>query len=99
MTTDELLEKLPRLIGNHGGEGLYIIADDGDQIGWLTLQNEGGNPPWKAFYEDRLEGAVCMNPWDEEPPYNNAIVYGNTAHEALQGLYNWCKENGFIKDE
>ena len=90
MTTDELLEKLPRLIGNHGGEGLYIIADDGDQIGWLTLQNEGGNPPWKAFYEDRLEGAVCMNPRDEKPPYNNAIAYGNTAHEALQRLYDWC---------
>lgn len=99
MTTDELLEKLPRLIGNHRGEGLYIIADDGDQIGWLTLINEGGNPPWKAFYEDSLEGAVCMNPWDEEPPYNNAIAYGNTAHEALQELYDWCKENGFIKDE
>ena len=99
MTTDELLEKLPRCIGNHGGKGLYIIADDGDQIGWLTLHNEGGSAPWKAFYDDNFGGVVCMNPWDEEPPYNNAVAWGDTPNEALQRLCDWCKENGFIKDE
>ena len=98
MTTDELLEKLPRCIGNNGANGCFFIFEEDDQIGWLTLINEGGNPPWKAMYSDNLEGAVCMNP-KEGPPYNNAIVYGDTAHEALQEMYNWCKENGFIKDE
>ena len=45
MTTDELLEKLPRCIGNHGGNGCFFIFEEDDQIGWLTLINEGGNPP------------------------------------------------------
>jgi len=40
-----------------------------------------------------------MNPDkpDENGFYNNAFAYGKTANEALQGLYDWCVKNGFIK--
>lgn len=99
MTTDELLEKLPKLIGNNGTRGAYFIDKNEDQIGWLTLHNEGGSAPWKAFYDDTFGGVVCMNPLDENPPYNNAVAWGETPNEALQGLYDWCKENGFIKEK
>jgi hypothetical protein len=44
-----------------------------------------------------VEHYVCLNPEDEKPPYNNAVVYGDTPSEALQKLYNWCVKNGFIK--
>ena len=97
MTTDELLMKLPKMIGNHPGDGCYFLSEKEDQIGWLTLHNEGGSAPWKAFYDDNLGGIVCLNPYAENPPYNNAVCWGETPNEALQGLYDWCVKNGFVK--
>lgn len=97
MTTDELLMKLPRLIGNNKVGECYIISESEDQIGWLTLQNEGGSAPWKAFYDDTTDGVVCLNPYADDPPYNNAVCWGDTPNEALQGLYDWCVKNGFVK--
>ena len=72
-------------------------------LGWLTLVHESnkgfeGSGDWCASYECVGGGAVCMNWEDENPPYNNAIAWGDTAHEALQELYDWCVKNGFIKE-
>lgn len=79
MTTDELLEKLPAHIGN--GFGDYR---------WLYLHNEGLH--WLASYG--VEGNfLCINPNDENPPYDNAFAYGETPNEALQRLYDWCTEH------
>lgn len=96
MTTDELLKKLPSHIGNHSiGDCYYIIANENDQIEWLYLHNDGKD--WLASYG--IEGEfVCMNPDAKEPPYNNAFAYGKTPNDALQGLYDWCIKNGFIKE-
>ena len=94
---DELLNELPKMIGNNYHNGCYILSEKDDQIGWLTLHYEGGNFPWKAFYQDTFGVSVCMNPKNEKPPYNNAIAYGDTPNEALQKLYDWCIENKFIE--
>lgn len=102
MTTDELLMKLPSHIGRNrmyddNGEVVGYMSDDkpGGDIGWLYLHNDGKD--WLASYG--VEGEfVCMNPDAEEPPYNNAFCFGRTPNEALQGLYDWCKKNGFIKE-
>lgn len=96
-STDELLNELPKMIGNNYHNGCYILSKEDDQIGWLTLHYEGGNFPWKVFYQDTFGVSVCMNPKDEKPPYNNAIAYGDTPNEALQKLYDWCIENKFIE--
>ena len=94
MTTDELLKKLPSHIGNHSRGNCYIISNENDQIEWLYLHNDGKD--WLASYG--IEGEfVCMNPDAKEPPYNNAFAYGKTPNDALQGLYDWCIKNGFIK--
>lgn len=75
MTTDELLDKLPSHLSN--------CEDD---VKWLYLHNDGKH--WLASYG--IEGDfLCMNPYAEEPPYDNAFAYGNTPNEALQGLYDW----------
>lgn len=98
MTTDELLEKLPAMIGNkrtYDSEGRpdgYIMDSTGT-IGFLQLCNDGKH--WVASYGEQGE-YVCLNPTDETPPYNNAFDIGDTPNEALQGLYDWCVENGFI---
>lgn len=101
MTTSELLVKLPSHIGRnclydeHGNVIGYISdTKHGGDMGWLYLHNDGRD--WCASYGTSGE-YVCMNPDDEEPPYNNAVVYGSTPHEALKKLYDWCVENGFIK--
>ena len=95
MTTDELLKKLPSHIGNHSNGDFYVISNKNDQIGWLYLHNDGKD--WLASYG--IEGEfVCMNPDAKEPPYNNAFAYGKTPNDALQGLYDWCIKNGFIKE-
>lgn len=95
MTTDELLKKLPSHIGNHSIGDCYIIENENDQIEWLYLHNDGKD--WLASYG--IEGEfVCMNPDAKEPPYNNAFAYGKTPNDALQGLYDWCIKNGFIKE-
>jgi hypothetical protein len=99
MTTDELLEKLPKMIGNNriydNGQftGWYSISSPYDSIEWLQLCNDGEH--WIASYGNEGE-YVCLNPRDENPPYNNAFYIGDTPNEALQGLYDWCVENGFI---
>lgn len=36
---------------------------------------------------------LCLNPDAENPPYNNAFAFGETANEALQGLYDWYLKN------
>lgn len=93
MSTDELLQKLPNIIGNHKFNGCYILESPTDQIGHLCLIKD--KKSWSASYMD-VEHYVCLNPEDEKPPYNNAVVYGDTANEALQKLYDWCVKNGFI---
>lgn len=94
MTTDELLIKLPRIIGNHRiGDHGYVISEDGDQIGNLQLLNDGKD--WLASYGPEGE-FVCMNPNNSEPPYDNAFAYGKTPNEALQKLYDWCIRHNFI---
>lgn len=101
MTTCELLAKLPSHIGrnrllNENGRIVGYTSDykQGDSIGWLYLHNDGKH--WSASYG--TEGKfVCLNPDAEKPPYNNAVCYGKTPNEALQGLYDWCIVNGFIK--
>lgn len=99
MTTDELLEKLPTKIGNNiiydsqGRITTYSISSPYDSIEWLQLKNDGRH--WVASYGEEGE-YVCLNPRDENPPYNNAVFIGNTPNEALQGLFNWCVENNFI---
>lgn len=98
MTTDELLEKLPKMIGNnriyeYGRIIGYTIESSYDRIGFLRLSNDGEH--WVAFYGDEGE-YVCLNPKDENPPYNNAMYIGDTPNEALQGLFDWCVENNFI---
>ena len=95
MTTDELLAKLPSHIGNHCIGGAYIIASPDDDIQWLYLHNDGKD--WLASYGVQGE-FLCMNPADEEPPYDNAFAYGKTPNEALQGLYDWCARHNFIKE-
>lgn len=94
MNTDEILQKLPNIIGNNGHDGCYILASPLDQIGTLCLIKDKRN--WIAAYMD-AEKYVCLNPEDEKPPYNNAVAYGATPNEALHGLYNWCIKYGFIK--
>ena len=102
MTTSELLITLPSHIGRNPmydqvGNIIGYTTDnkDGGDIGWLYLHNDGRD--WRASYGEPGK-YVCMNPDDEDPPYNNAVVYGSTPHEALQKLYDWCVENGFIKN-
>ena len=97
MTTDELLMKLPSHIGRNRINGFYLWDNQrNDSIGWLYLHNDGKD--WCASYG--TEGHfVCLNPNAEKPPYNNAVRYGKTPNEALQSLYYWCIENGFIKEE
>lgn len=96
MTTDELLIKLPSHIGRYKDGDFYISFEEHD-IGWLTLFNDGKD--WCAAYRDDYDGCcVCMNPKAEQPPYNNALCYGNTPQEALQNLYDWCIKNGFINE-
>lgn len=99
MTTDELLEKLPSHIGRNpiydlNGNIIAYATDDlpGD-IGWLYLHNDGKH--WRASYGEG-DTFVCLNPKSENPPYNNAVVYGITQNEALQKLYDWCVKNRFI---
>lgn len=94
MSTDELLQKLPNIIGNHRFNGCYILESQTDQIGHLCLIKDKRS--WIAAYMD-VEHYVCLNPEDEMPPYNNAVAYGDTPNEALQTLYDWCVKNGFIK--
>ena len=96
MTTDELLMKLPSLIGRNKFKGFYIPdSKRGGDIGWLYLHNDSKD--WCASYG--TEGNfVCLNPDAEKPPYNNAVRYGKTPNEALQRLYDWCVENGFINE-
>lgn len=98
MTTDELLEKLPTMIGNNriyedGRITGYSISSPYDSIEWLRLEHSGKY--WTASYGEEGE-YVCLNPTDENPPYNNAVYVGRTPNEALQGLYDWCVENNFI---
>ena len=95
-TTEELLAKLPSHIGRTKFHGFYISDNKrGGDIEWLYLHNDGKD--WCASYG--LEGNfVCLNPDAEMPPYNNAVCYGSTPNEALQGLYDWCVKNGFIND-
>lgn len=103
MTTDELLMKLPSYIGRNlllnkkTGDIIGYVSDDkkGEYIGWLYLHNDGKY--WCASY-GREGNFVCLNPDAEKPPYNNAVCYAKTPNEALQGLYDWCVENGFIND-
>ena len=102
MTTDELLKKLPSHIGNHptydekGNIDGYLMDSPDSDIQWLYLHNDGKN--WLASYG--IEGEfLCMNPESPEPPYNNAFAYGSTPNEALQKLYDWCIENGFINSK
>ena len=96
MTTDELLTKLPSHIGRNKFHGFYIPDNKrGGDIGWLYLHNDGKD--WCASY-GREGNFVCLNPDAEKPPYNNAVYYGKTPNEALQGLYDWCVKNGFIND-
>ena len=101
MTTDELLNKLPSHIGRNplidkDGDIIGYASDnkEGGDIGWLYLHNEGKD--WLASYGTQ-GNFVCLNPDDEEPPYNNAFAYGDTPNEALQKLYDWCVKNKFIK--
>lgn len=90
MTTDELLEKLPKAIGNNTNDGMMFLVKETDQIEGLYLHYDGRD--WVASYG--TEGDyVCLNPEAEQPPYNNAVKYGSTPNEALQNLYNWCKDN------
>lgn len=100
MTTDELLEKLPIIIGRNknldkDGNLLAYSTDDkkGISIGWLYLQKE--LYLWCAYYGDSDE-FLCLNPDSENPPYNNAFARADTPNEALQKLYDWCIENNFI---
>ena len=72
-----------------GDRGLSL-----SQIGFY-LHNDGKD--WCASY-GREGNFVCLNPDAEKTPYNNAVRYGKTPNEALQGLYDWCVENGFIND-
>lgn len=100
MTTDELLEKLPSHIGRNpiydSNDDIVAYVDDdlpGEDIGWLYLHNDGKD--WRASYGEG-DNFVCLNPESENPPYNNAVVYGTTQNEALQKLYDWCVKNRFI---
>ncbi len=93
MSTDELLEKLPSIIGNNRCNDCYILESPSDQIGHLALIKDKRN--WIAAYNDG-ERHVCLNPEDNPPPYNNAVCYGNTPNEALGKLYDWCVKYGFI---
>lgn len=102
MTTDELLGKLPALIGrnpiyNTNHNVIAYISDHkpGGCTGNLHLVNDGED--WCASYGTSGH-YVCLNPDSQKPPYDNALFYGKTPNEALQGLYNWCVKNGFIKD-
>ena len=96
MATDELLQKLPSYIGNHKKGDCYILEEKTDRIEGLYLHNDGKD--WLASY-GIIGKFVCMNPEAEKPPYNNAFAYGKTPNEALQGLYNWCVKNNFIKQD
>lgn len=100
MTTNELLEKLPSHIGRNplydlNDNIVAYVSDDlsGGDIGWLYLHNEGNG--WRDSYGE-AGNFVCLNPTSENPPYNNAVAFGATPNEALQKLYDWCVENGFI---
>jgi hypothetical protein len=96
MSTDELLNKLPKMIGNHSECGYYLITEEGDDVQWLYLHHDGRD--WCASYG--VEGEfLCMNPLSKEPPYDNAFAYGKTPNEALQKLYDWCVGHGFIKEK
>ena len=102
MTTDELLMKLPTCIGRNKviiketGSTFYLTDNkSGESFGFLYLHNDGND--WCASYGTDGE-FVCLNPDAETPPYNNAFCYGKTPQEALQRLYDWCVENGFIEN-
>lgn len=99
MSTDKLLELLPSFIGNNPSRDIngniigYKCEKPTDSIQHLQLIKEK-NSLYTASY-GRSGYYVCLNP-DGPVPYNNAVAYGSTPNEALMGLYNWCKENGFI---
>lgn len=102
MTTDELFKKLPSHVGRNplydeNGKIIAYASDnkEGGDIGWLQLKNDGRD--WVASYGPQGR-FVCMNPDANEPPYNNAVAYGDTPNEALQGIYDWCVKNGFVKE-
>jgi hypothetical protein len=88
MSTEELLKKLPSVA--YATDDKKVV-----NIGSLYVHNDGKD--WVACY--CVDGQfVCPNPDATEPPYNNAFAYGKTQNEALQGLYDWCVKNGFIKE-
>lgn len=101
MTTDELLQKLPLKIGRNpiknDGKIIGYLFDnkEGASVGWLNLHYEGSC--WEVRYSNDIDGAVCLNPDNPNPPYNNAITLGDTPNEALQKMYDWLIENNFIK--
>lgn len=103
MTTDELLSKLPHMIGRHGSDGFYIQKfGEENVIGWLTITHESnkdfkGSGDWKCSYDCVEGGSVCMNTYG--PPWDNAICYGDTAREAIEKMYNWCVEHNFIENK
>lgn len=72
MTTDELLEKLPAMIGNkrtYDSEGRpdgYIMDSTGT-IGFLHLCNDGMD--CVASYGEEGD-YVCLNSTSKNPPYN-----------------------------
>lgn len=97
--TDDLLLELPRCVGNHKlPSGAFVVADPHDQLGFLTLQNEGGAPPWCACYMDGSSKGpyVCLNPTAPEPPYHNLVAWGYTPNEALQNLRDLLKKHELI---
>ena len=98
MTTDELLTSLPTRIGRNRGNGCYFSDNKpGASIGWLQLINDGKD--WEASYKGWNDKIVCLNPDASEPPFNNAIFYAETPNEALQMLYDWCVDNGFVNKQ
>ena len=102
MTVDELLKALPSHIGrekvlDEDGKCLGYVSDDrdGEDMGWFNLHNDGSHSyNWCASYGTQGH-FVCLNP-EGPAPYNNAVARGDTPEEALQGLYDWCMNNGYI---
>lgn len=78
---------------------MYSLEQFRENLSTMLIANVRRPFDYRLAVKYGLEGRfVCLNPDAEKPPYNNAFCYAKTPNEALQGLYDWCVENGFINN-
>ena len=74
------------MIGNHIENGKYVLTEEGDETGFLTLHHSSVG--WVASY-----GSA---PYVKLRNGSVAMVSADNLPDALQGLYDWCKANNIL---